>query len=62
MQVAEVVAAAVVAVGDDEDGVQWRWGGGGCSMAAAAFDGSIDGPRIGDVKAKMVIETIRGGW
>ena len=31
-------------------------------MAAAAFDGSIDGLRIGDVEAKMVIGTIGGGW
>ena len=55
-----MAAVAVVAV-DDEDGVQW-WQRGGCSMAAAAFDGSINGPRIGNVEAKMVIETISGGW
>ena len=36
--VAAVAEAAAVAAVDDEDDVQWRrWGG--CSMAAAAFDG-----------------------
>ena len=55
---AEVAAVAAV---DDEDGVQWRrWGG--HSMAAAAFDGGGDGPRIGDVEANMAIDTSGGGW
>jgi hypothetical protein len=58
--VAEVVAVAAV---DDEDGMQWRrWGVG--SMAAAAFGsgGGGDGPRIGNVEAKMAIDTSGGGW
>ena len=37
-------------------------GGGGRSMAAAAFDGGGDGLRIGDVEAKMAIDTSSGGW
>ena len=37
-------------------------GGGGRSMAAAAFDCGIDGMRIGDVEAKMAIDTSGGGW
>ena len=58
--VAEVVAVAAV---DDEDGMQWRqWGG--RSIAAAAFGGGGggDGLRIGDVEAKMAIDTSGGGW
>ncbi len=52
--------AAVAAV-DDEDGVRRRrWGG--RSMAAAAFDGGRYGLSIGDVEAKMVIDTSGGGW
>ena len=39
MQVAAAVAVPVVA---NEDGVQW-WRRGGCSMAAAAFDGDGGG-------------------
>ena len=31
-------------------------------MVLAAFNGSIDGLWIGDVEAKMVIDTIGGGW
>ena len=31
-------------------------------MAVAAFDSSIDELRIGDVKAKMAIDTIGGEW
>ncbi len=31
-------------------------------MAAAAFDGGGDGLRIGDVEAKMAIDTSGGGW
>ena len=56
---AAVVAVAAVAAVDDEDGVQWwRWGG--RSMVMAAFDGSVDGLWIGDVEAKMAIDTISG--
>ena len=52
--------AAVAAV-DDEDGVQWRrWGG--RSMSASAFNGSGDGLQIGDVEAKMAIDTSGVGW
>ncbi len=62
-EVAEVAAAVVAAAAvDDEDGVQWRRWGGGRSMAVAAFDSSIDELRIGDVKAKMAIDTIGGEW
>jgi hypothetical protein len=59
-----VVGAAVAAVAevDDEDGVQWRQRGGGAFMAAAAFDGGIGGLRIGNVEAKMAIDTSGGGW
>jgi len=52
--------AAVAAV-DDEDGVQWRWWG-GRSMAASAFNGGGDGLQIGDVEAKMAIDTSGVGW
>jgi hypothetical protein len=31
-------------------------------MAVAAFDGGIDGLRIGNVEAKMAIDTIGGEW
>jgi len=31
-------------------------------MAVAAFDGGVDGLRIGNVEAKMAIDTIGGGW
>jgi hypothetical protein len=56
--VAEVAAVAAV---DDEDGVQWRrWGG--HSMAAAAFDGGGNELRIGNVEAKMAIDTSGGRW
>jgi hypothetical protein len=53
---------AVAAVDDDdEDGVQWRrWGG--RSMAASAFGGGGDGLQIGNVEAKMAIDTSGGGW
>jgi hypothetical protein len=37
-------------------------GGGGRSMAAAWFDGGVDGLRIGHVEAKMAIDTSGGGW
>ena len=37
-------------------------GGGGQSMAVVVFDGDIDGLRIGDVEAKMAIDTSGGGW
>ena len=50
MQVA--VEVVVVAALDDEDGVHGG-GGGGRAMAAAVFDGSSDGLRIGNVEAKM---------
>ncbi len=36
--------------------------GGGRSKAAAAFDGGVDGLRIGHVEAKMAIDTSGGGW
>ena len=36
--------------------------GGGRSMAAAWFDGGVDGLRIGHVEAKMAIDTSGGGW
>ena len=36
-------------------------GGGGRSMAAAAFDCGVNGMRIGNVEAKMVIDTTSGG-
>ncbi len=56
-----MVAVVAVAVVDDEDGIQWWWWGGG-SMAAEVFDGGVDGLRIGNVEAKMVIDTSGGGW
>jgi hypothetical protein len=56
-----VAAVAAVALVDDEDGVQW-WQGGGLSMAAAVFNGGGYGLRIGNVEAKMVIDTSGGGW
>jgi hypothetical protein len=31
-------------------------------MAVAAFDDSVDELRIGNVEAKMAIDTIVGGW
>ena len=37
-------------------------GGGGRSMAAAAFDGGGYGLQIGNVEAKMAIDTSGGGW
>ena len=57
-----VAAVAAVALVDDEDGVQW-WQGGGLSMAAAVFNGGGYGLRIGNVEAKMVIDTsdVAGG-
>ena len=36
-------------------------GGGGQSMAVVVFDGDVDGLRIGDVEAKMAIDTSDGG-
>ena len=37
-------------------------GGGGRSMAVAAFNSSVDGLSISDVKAKITMDTIGGGW
>ena len=59
--VAEVAeAAAVAAAVDYEDGVKWRWWGGTIN-GGGVFDGDVDGLRIGDVEAKMAIDTSDGG-